>query len=75
MGVDNLSDYYDPRLKDARLARLAANKNFSFRKADIADKDAMLAATGMTAVSEQNEGHGHVASGSLKAREVSSVPS
>ena len=43
LGVDNLSDYYDVRLKDARLARLAAHKNFSFRKADIADKDAMLA--------------------------------
>ena len=43
IGVDNLSDYYDTRLKDARLARLAAHKNFSFRKADIADKDAMLA--------------------------------
>jgi len=43
IGVDNLSDYYDTRLKDARLARLAPHKNFSFRKADIADKDAMLA--------------------------------
>ena len=46
MGVDNLSDYYDVRLKDARLAQLAAHKNFSFRKADIADKDAMLALAG-----------------------------
>ncbi len=43
LGVDNLSDYYDVRLKEARLARLAAHKSFSFRKADIADKDAMLA--------------------------------
>jgi UDP-glucuronate 4-epimerase len=43
VGVDNLSDYYDVRLKDARLALLAAHKNFSFRKVDIADKDAMLA--------------------------------
>jgi UDP-glucuronate 4-epimerase len=43
LGVDNLSDYYDVRLKDARLARLAAHGNFSFHKADIADKDAMLA--------------------------------
>jgi len=46
VGVDNLSDYYDTRLKDARLALLAAHKNFSFRKADIADKDAMLALAG-----------------------------
>ncbi|MEO8300275.1 MAG: NAD-dependent epimerase/dehydratase family protein, partial [Rhizomicrobium sp.] len=43
MGVDNLSDYYDTRLKDARLAQLAAHPNFSFRKADISDKEAMLA--------------------------------
>ncbi len=42
-GIDNLSDYYDTRLKDARLALLAGNKNFTFRKADIADKQAMLA--------------------------------
>ena len=45
LGVDNLSDYYDVRLKQARLARLAGHKNFSFCKADIANKDAMLAMT------------------------------
>jgi UDP-glucuronate 4-epimerase len=42
VGVDNLSDYYDTRLKDARLAQLTAHRNFSFHKTDIADKDAML---------------------------------
>jgi UDP-glucuronate 4-epimerase len=42
-GIDNLSDYYDVSLKQARLARLSLEKNFSFHKADIADKDAMLA--------------------------------
>ena len=42
VGVDNLSDYYDTQLKDARLAQLTARGNFSFHKADIADKDAML---------------------------------
>jgi UDP-glucuronate 4-epimerase len=41
--IDNLNDYYDVRLKEARLARLAGGKSFSFRKADIADKDAILA--------------------------------
>lgn len=45
LGVDNLSDYYDVGLKEARLARLRPEKNFSFRKADIADKDAMMALT------------------------------
>jgi UDP-glucuronate 4-epimerase len=46
IGLDNLSAYYDVSLKEARLALLAAQKNFSFRKADIADKDAMLAMAG-----------------------------
>jgi len=51
-GIDNLSDYYDVRLKEARLARLADEKAFSFRKADIADKNAILAlgAEGFTGI-------------------------
>ncbi|HEX4634934.1 MAG TPA: GDP-mannose 4,6-dehydratase, partial [Rhizomicrobium sp.] len=51
-GVDNVSDYYDVGLKQARLARLADDRNFSFRKTDIADKDAMLAlaGSGVTAI-------------------------
>ena len=43
IGVDNLNDYYDVRLKEARLARLVPHKNFSFHKINIADKDAILA--------------------------------
>ena len=52
LGIDNLSDYYDVSLKEARLARLKSNKFFSFRKADIADKDAILAlgAEGFTGI-------------------------
>jgi len=46
VGVDNLNDYYDVGLKEARLALLTAQRNFSFRKADIADKDAMLEIAG-----------------------------
>jgi len=45
-GIDNLSDYYDVGLKEARLSLLAAQKTFSFRKADIADKDRILAMAG-----------------------------
>ncbi len=37
IGVDNLNDYYDPGLKQDRLALLADFANFSFRKLDIAD--------------------------------------
>ncbi|MBL6935374.1 MAG: NAD-dependent epimerase/dehydratase family protein [Alphaproteobacteria bacterium] len=43
IGVDNLSDYYDVALKEARLARFEDEKGFTFRRLDIADKDAMAA--------------------------------
>jgi len=46
LGVDNLNAYYDIGLKEARLARLDAEKNFSFARADIADKDAMMKLAG-----------------------------
>jgi UDP-glucuronate 4-epimerase len=36
-GVDNLSDYYDVRLKQARLNVLQPNPNFRFLKMDLAD--------------------------------------
>jgi UDP-glucuronate 4-epimerase len=42
LGVDNLNDYYDPRLKHARLALLAAERGFEFRAADIAERESML---------------------------------
>lgn len=41
VGVDNLNDYYDPALKQARLARLTVREGFSFHKIDIADREAM----------------------------------
>jgi len=40
VGVDNINDYYDPRLKKARLAALAARDAFTFRYLDIADDGA-----------------------------------
>jgi UDP-glucuronate 4-epimerase len=40
-GLDNLNDYYDPTLKQARVERLAAHPNFRFEAADIADRDPM----------------------------------
>ncbi|MBK6980998.1 MAG: NAD-dependent epimerase [Betaproteobacteria bacterium] len=42
-GVDNLNDYYDVSLKEARLARLAPDSGFRFHRADIADRAAMQA--------------------------------
>lgn len=45
LGVDNLNDYYDPALKQARLARLAGQDRFSFEALDIADDAALGALT------------------------------
>src|SRR5580704_18893988 len=42
IGVDNVNDYYDVKLKQARLDQLTPHKKFSFHKINIADKDAML---------------------------------
>jgi len=41
VGLDNLSDYYDPRLKLARLARLEGREGFRFVRQDIAANDEM----------------------------------
>ncbi|MBS0511512.1 MAG: NAD-dependent epimerase [Proteobacteria bacterium] len=41
VGLDNLNDYYDPTLKEARLARLTPNKGFRFVKMDVADRPGM----------------------------------
>jgi UDP-glucuronate 4-epimerase len=41
VGVDSLNDYYDVNLKEARLSRLLVHENFSFIRANIADKDSM----------------------------------
>ncbi|NJD36179.1 MAG: NAD-dependent epimerase [Betaproteobacteria bacterium] len=43
VGVDNLNDYYDVALKEARLARLAPNPRFSFSRLDIADRAGIAA--------------------------------
>jgi UDP-glucuronate 4-epimerase len=43
VGVDNLNDYYDVALKQARLALLESRPGFAFRRMDITDREAMLA--------------------------------
>ena len=40
IGVDSLNDYYDPGLKQARLARLAGRPGFRFERVDLADRPA-----------------------------------
>ncbi|MFZ5797249.1 MAG: NAD-dependent epimerase [Desulfobulbaceae bacterium] len=41
VGLDNLNDYYDPRLKEARLALLTKEPGFSHVDLDLADRAAM----------------------------------
>lgn len=41
IGIDNLNDYYDVALKEARLARLIPHAGFSFMRAAIEDRPAM----------------------------------
>ena len=40
-GVDNLNEYYDPRLKHGRLSELSALSNFNFIESDITDLKAL----------------------------------
>ena len=41
VGIDNLNDYYDVGLKQARLQKLADFNHFQFQKLDLADREAM----------------------------------
>lgn len=41
VGLDNLNSYYNPALKDYRLAQLTPYPNFRFVKLDLADRDGM----------------------------------
>jgi UDP-glucuronate 4-epimerase len=41
IGIDNHNDYYDPRIKEARLARFASHPGYSHHRIDLADADAV----------------------------------
>jgi len=41
LGIDNINDYYDPSLKQARLEELNSFKNFKYEKIDIANKESL----------------------------------
>ena len=38
IGLDNMNDYYDVRIKEARLAELQKFENYTFIKGNLADK-------------------------------------
>lgn len=44
IGIDNHSDYYDPALKEARLARHADHPAYTHLRIDLADRDAVAGA-------------------------------
>jgi UDP-glucuronate 4-epimerase len=43
IGLDNINDYYDTGLKQARLDRLTSQPGFVFHQVDISDRDAVFA--------------------------------
>lgn len=43
LGIDNLNDYYDVSLKEARLKDIGDHPNFEFEKLDMADRSGMEA--------------------------------
>jgi UDP-glucuronate 4-epimerase len=43
IGVDNLNDYYEVSLKEARLARLTPHAGFQFQKISVEDRESMAA--------------------------------
>lgn len=53
IGVDIVNDYYDPSLKEARLATFSGEENFSFHRIDISDAQAIaniIQSSGITRV-------------------------
>jgi UDP-glucuronate 4-epimerase len=44
IGLDNHNDYYDPAIKEARLARFSSHPNYTHLRADLADRGAIEAA-------------------------------
>ncbi|MEJ2626383.1 MAG: NAD-dependent epimerase/dehydratase family protein [Pseudolabrys sp.] len=43
VGLDNVNDYYDPKLKEARLAELSKLDGFEFARLNLADRDGIAA--------------------------------
>src|SRR5574340_892578 len=54
IGLDNLNDYYDVRLKEARLAQLLPHQQFQFAKLDLSDRGAEIEESG-AAVGEADQ--------------------
>ena len=55
VGIDNLNDTYDPRLKDWRLAQLKAYSDFRFHQMDIVHRPALAAVFAGDAHAPEND--------------------
>jgi UDP-glucuronate 4-epimerase len=53
IGIDNLNDYYDPKLKQGRLEKLQSRSDFKFMRLDFSDRNALDAALGEAAGIEE----------------------
>ncbi len=42
LGIDNINDYYDPSIKEARLTILKKNSSFNFERVDITESEKIL---------------------------------
>jgi UDP-glucuronate 4-epimerase len=58
IGIDNLNDYYDVRLKDARVERLDRQSGMTFHRLDVSDRAAVEA---LTALHDDIDGIVHLA--------------
>lgn len=68
VGIDNLNQGYDPRLKEWRLAQLQQLDRFRFLPADISDNAALFAALGAAGLDGQSSTTSFVAVINLAAR-------
>lgn len=68
VGIDNLNDAYDPRLKEWRLARLKGRPSFQFHHADITDLDQMEQRFAADAATSQDGSRPYAAVINLAAR-------
>ncbi len=57
LGVDNINNYYDPRIKEWRLKTLSGHRNFVFNKLDIADYGKLKTAMEPKQVTRLLNGH------------------
>ena len=58
VGIDNLNDYYEVSLKEARLARLGPLPGFRFERLDLADRTAMAPRSARSIRSKRKPGRG-----------------